>query len=97
MRYQAYKPSNTRLVGTTDVKIMSPIEEELSTLPRGNGDWDGWEYVYGKINEACKNFAKSPKTHLCGEHIYSMAVLGCGDEEKMKGHLYRLRLLGYVK
>lgn len=69
----------------------SPVESELKTLPRGNGDWPGFDYVYRQIANACDAMGKIPHIALSDEHVHAMAVLGCGHEETMKAEMWRLR------
>ena len=57
----------------------NPTEEIRKTLPKGDGSWKGFDHVYGQIAKACYKFPR-----LSDDHIYYMAVLGCGDEELMK-------------
>lgn len=72
----------------------SPVEAELKTLPRDNGDWSGFSYVYDQISKACDVMGKTPHIALSNEHVHAMAVLGCGHEETMKAEMWRLRNRG---
>lgn len=67
------------------------VQEQRELLPRGDGQWAGFSYVYQKINKASEKMGASPRHHLSGDHIKTMAVLGCGHEETMKAHLLWLR------
>jgi len=62
----------------------SPVEKVRKTLPKGDGNWKGFDHVYSKIQTACHNLAKNKYCRCSNEHVYYMAVLGCGNEELMK-------------
>ena len=73
----------------------SPVEDERKTLPRGSGDWLGYEAVYRNISQACDKMAVSGH-RLTDLHVTSMAILGCGHEETMKLHQILLRTYGWI-
>ena len=75
----------------------SPVEKRRKELPRGNGDWPGYETVYANIARACEAMARTPYVYLSDEHVNAMAVLGCGHEETMKYEQLRLRTRGFIK
>lgn len=62
----------------------SPVEFERKKLPRGNGDWQGYDHVYHNLQKTCETLAAGKYTYLSADHVFYMAVLGCGDEETMK-------------
>ena len=78
------------------VPQMSPVEARLKELPRGNGDWPGYAYVWNKLQQACHAMAKTRYVHLSDEHVNAMAILGSGHEELMKYELMRCRDRGFV-
>jgi hypothetical protein len=41
--------------------------------------------------------ARTKYIYLSEEHVNTMAILGCGDEETMKHELLRLRDRGFVQ
>ena len=69
----------------------SPVEKMRKTLPRGDGAWGGFDYVYIQIKEACERMAVARYVALSDEHVTAMAILGCGHEETMKAEMWRLR------
>lgn len=71
----------------------TPIEIEARSLPRGAGDWPGYESVYGKLQMAAERMRDQKYWHLASEHIRLMAIIGCGHEETMKAELHRLRVV----
>ncbi len=75
----------------------SPVVAVMKTLPRGNGDWPGYSYVYSQISKACDYMMNSAHIGLTDEHVRTMAILGCGHEETMKAELWRLRGRGFLK
>lgn len=75
----------------------SPVERRRKELPKGNGDWLGYDVVYDKIQAACHVMARTRYVYLSEEHVNAMAVLGCGHEATMKLELQRLRNRGFVK
>ena len=79
-----------------DAMPLSPTEQVRKNLPRGDGAWPGFDYVYGQLYAACDAMAKS-SLHLSDEHIRAMAVLGCGHEETMKAEMWRLRGRGFIR
>lgn len=66
----------------------SPVEAVFKTLTRGNGNWPGWSHVYCKLQEAAYHLAANEYTRCGEDHVYTMAVMGCGHEETMKGHMH---------
>lgn len=75
----------------------SPTETCRKGLPRGDGNWPGFDYVYGQIMKAAHAMALQKDVYLSEEHINTMAVAGCGHEETMKGEMWRLRGRGFIK
>lgn len=75
----------------------SPTEQVRKTLPKGDGNWPGFEHVYRNIAAACEKMARTKYIYLSEEHITSMAILGCGHEETMKYEQMRLRGRGFIQ
>lgn len=75
----------------------SPVEQRRKELPRGNGGWRGYSYVYGRIQAACEAMGRTRYVALSEEHVNAMAVLGSGHEETMKYEMHRLRMRGFIK
>jgi len=74
----------------------SPVEVIRKQLPRGTGDWPGYDVVYRKLYDACMRMAQTQYVYLSDEHVRAMAILGCGDEETMKAEQMRLRSRGFL-
>lgn len=53
----------------------SPVEVLRKTLPKGDGQWAGYDYVYGKLQDAAMYLAKDPYTR-CGDDHVSVAQRG---------------------
>ena len=73
----------------------SPVEKRRKELPRGNGEWAGFESVYITIARAAEAMGNS-RCRLSELHVSTMAILGCGEEETMKAHLAILRQYGWI-
>jgi len=74
-----------------------PVEKVRKELPRDDGNWPGYDYVYSKIQEGCMKMAKTKYVYLYDDHVAAMADLGSGCEERMKWRLAWMREFGYVK
>jgi hypothetical protein len=74
----------------------SPTERRMKELPRGDGNWLGFNKVWSNIQQGCHAMAKVPYVYLSEEHINAMAVLGCGDETTMKYEQMRMRDRGWI-
>lgn len=70
---------------------MTPIEIVQKTMPRGNADWEGWAYVYSKLQQAANYLGSSKHTNGNDEHVYLMAAMVCGHEETMKSAMWNAR------
>ena len=75
----------------------SPVEMRRKELPRGDGQWAGFDHVYSLISSACEKMAIGNHTWLSELHIDCMAILGSGHEETMKYHVQWLRMYGWIK
>jgi len=73
----------------------SPVETERKQLPRGTGQWSGWDSVYKRLSTACNKMGLG-KARLSDLHVETMAVMGTGHEETMKSQLWKLRLYGWI-
>jgi hypothetical protein len=73
----------------------SPVEQLRKELPRGNGEWPGFESVYSRISKAANAMGLS---NICGNqfHVETMAIMGSGDESTMKAHLHLLYIYGWL-
>ena len=71
--------------------IMTPIDKCLLTMPRGDAKWQGWEYVYSKLQLAANYLGSSEHTNGSFDHVYLMAAMVCGHEETMKTALLNAR------
>lgn len=74
----------------------SPVDHIRKQLPRGNGDWPGFDVVYYRLQCAAYKMAEEPYMRLNDEHVSLMAIMGCGHEETMKAEMHRLSGRGYV-
>lgn len=63
----------------------SPVDIERKNMPRGNGDWPGYDYVYSKLQDAANHLANGHYTNIGYDHVQIMAAMGSGHEETMKG------------
>jgi hypothetical protein len=77
----------------------NPTEKLRKTLPKGNGDWPGYNYVWNKLQEAAHFLAlnKNRYLYLSNDHVEIMAVMGTGNEELMKGKMLFARDMGWIK
>lgn len=66
----------------------SPVESRRKNMPRGNGDWPGFEKCYERLQSAAIYLSGSAHTHLNHDHIDVMAAMGSGDEETMKYYMH---------
>jgi hypothetical protein len=73
-----------------------PVEQERKTLPRGSGDWPGFDHVYEQLQRACFRLASSSTTRCGDDHVHLMAVLGSGHEETMKAEMAVARSRGLL-
>ena len=69
----------------------SPSEQLRKELPRGAGNWPGYDIVYGNLQKGAFSLAQGQYTYLSDLHIKTMAVLGTGHEETMKAQQMLLR------
>jgi len=74
----------------------SPVDHIRKQLPRGNGDWPGFDVVYYRLKCAAHKMAGEPHMCLSDEHVRLMAIMGCGHEETMKAEMHRLIGRGYI-
>ena len=76
----------------------SPVEAARKEGPRGDGNWPGFDRVYRAISQACDKMGArmSPGAQPDEFHVATMADLGSGHEERMKGRLQILRACGWL-
>jgi hypothetical protein len=74
----------------------TPVDHIRKQLPRGNGDWPGFDAVYDRLQSAAHKMASEKYMHCSDEHVTLMAIMGCGHEETMKAEMHRLSGRGYV-
>jgi hypothetical protein len=75
----------------------SPVEEERKLMPRGDGNWPGYNYVYSKLQEAAEFLARDGYTRIGYDHVRIMAAMGSGHEETMKGLMGLAMAYGWCK
>lgn len=75
----------------------SPTEKRRKELPQGDGNWPGADVVYKRLQAAAYHLAKGKHTYLGQDHVETMAVLGCGDEETMKHWMHVCLNNGWCK
>lgn len=80
----------------SQIIIDSPVEQVRKQLPRGDGNWPGYAYVYKNIADACQKMAETEYIYLSDEHVDAMAILGSGHEETMKAEQARLRMRRFI-
>lgn len=88
------KEKKTRKLRTT--YQASPVDHIRKQLPRGDGEWPGFDAVYHRLQRAAHEMASEPYMHLSDEHVRLMAIMGCGHEETMKAEMHRLMGRGYI-
>lgn len=74
----------------------TPVDHIHKQLPRGNGDWPGFDVVYDRLQSAAHKMASEKNMRCSDEHVTLMAIMGCGHEETMKAEMHRLAGRGYV-
>lgn len=70
--------------------IQDEVAGELRELPKGDCEWPGYSSVYNRLQAIAYRIATAPHCRFSDEHIHTMAVLGCGHEETMKGWLLQM-------
>lgn len=68
----------------------------MKDLPKGCGEWPGYNTVYRRLATACERMAQTKYIYLSDEHARAMAILGCGHEETMKAEQARLAMRGFL-
>ena len=89
------KKKTSKLRATYQVSD-SPVDHIRKQLPRGNGEWPGFDVVYHRLQRAAHEMADEPYIYLSDEHVGLMAIMGCGHEETMKAEMHRLMGRGYI-
>lgn len=74
----------------------SSVEKRRKELPRGDGSWKGYSYVYSKLQDAANYLAQNDHTYLGDDHINIMAAMGSGHEETMKGYMHLAFTYGFI-
>jgi hypothetical protein len=74
----------------------TPVDHIRKQLPRGNGQWPGFDVVYGRLQAAAHKMSQERYLRCSDEHVTLMAILGCGHEGTMKAEMHRLIGRGYV-
>lgn len=74
----------------------SPVDYIRKQLPRGDGEWPGYDVVYRRLQRAAYKMADEPYMRPSDEHVRLMAIMGCGHEETMKAEMHRLMGRGYI-
>ena len=74
----------------------SPVDHIRNQLPRGDGEWSGFDVVYNRLQRAAHEMASELHVYLSDEHVRLMAIMGCGHEETMKAEMHRLMGCGYI-
>ena len=72
----------------------SPTEQLRKQLPRGNWSGPVAELVYRRLANIADQMSRS-NNYLSDWHVETMAVMGTGHEETMKGHLGLLTSSGW--
>jgi hypothetical protein len=76
-------------------RLQEELWAEMRALPQGDCEWPGYSIVFNRLQAIAYNMAKKTPgiqnhNYLSAEHITTMAVLGCGHEETMKGWLLQM-------
>ena len=66
----------------------SPVEARRKEMPKGCGDWFGYDRCYDRLKSAAKHLAGNQYTRLGQDHIDIMAAMGSGHEETMKYYVH---------
>ena len=61
-----------------------PVEKLRKTMPRGDGNWDGYDHVYDNLQKAAHSLSQGAYTCCGSDHVQTMATMGTGHEETMK-------------
>jgi hypothetical protein len=94
--FQTYRKEHTvqRVAnGLTDSRYQDEITMIRKSLPVGNCEWPGYDSVWNRLQAIAHKMANG--SHSSDEHLHTMAVLGSGHEETMKGWLMQMTLRGW--
>ena len=64
----------------------SPVDHIRKQLPRGNGDWPGFDVGVLRLKCAAHKMADEP--YMPDEHVRLMAIMGCGLKLKAEMPAY---------
>ncbi len=76
--------------------VESPVDTVRKTLPKGDGNWPGYDVVCARLQAAAHKIAQERYLYLSDEHVTLMAIMGCGHEETMKAEVHRLIGRGFI-
>ena len=74
----------------------SPVEARRKEMPKGGGDWFGYDRCYDRLKSAAEHLARNQYTRLGQDHIDIMAAMGSGHEETMKYYVHIAYLYGWI-
>ena len=74
----------------------SPVEARRKEMPKGGGDWFGYDRCYDRLKSAAEHLAGNQHTRLSQDHIDIMAAMGSGHEETMKYYVHIAYLYGWI-
>ena len=74
----------------------SPVEQIRKELPRGDGNWAGFESCYSRLQVAASKMALNGHLRGSQEHIEVMAAMGSGHEETMKHRIHWCYTFGWL-
>lgn len=77
--------------------IKRQTEDIFKTLPRGKSDYPGFETVRSRLQAGAEAMALLETYYGSEDHSRTMAIMGCGDEETQKAHVFWLRTYGWIK
>lgn len=77
-------------------RIQDSVAEDLRSLPKGDCEWPGYFVICNRLQSIALKMAMGKgHSYLSDDHLHTMAVLGCGHEETMKGWLLHLTDIGW--
>ena len=59
-----------------NILLDSPVEARRKEMPKGDGDWPGYDRCYDRLKAAAEHLAGNQYTRLGQDHIDIMAAMG---------------------
>lgn len=74
----------------------SPVEIRRKEMPKGDGNWTGFDRCYERLQFAAKHLAKNRSTRCGYDHVEIMAAMSSGHEETMKYYVQLAYLYNWI-